>query len=186
MTSSIFKRLISRSSLYNCSLRLFVWTGKKKCSKWCQWPSYWPKNDDENNIPRKAPSCQSQANTMSDVKVDIVLLYQIDKEHQIFQNLDEAISERLASVFTRYWPYVNQKFIHFLICVAHKLQNKFSCDYLNDLIKTIEKRESFSQKLLSFISSLYSTCIVLQKCEMSLFCFLKEQLSNPFLTLISR
>ena len=51
-------------------------------------------NDGGNNTPAKVPCCQNPAKTVSDVEVDLEILNQIDQEHQIPQNLGDAISER--------------------------------------------------------------------------------------------
>ena len=56
---------------------------------------------------------------MSDVKVDLGILNQVDQEHQIPQNLGDAISERLASVIKKHWSYEPEKF-----CNVKKLQEK--------------------------------------------------------------
>ena len=47
---------------------------------------------------------------MSDVEVDLEILNQVDQEHQISQNLGDAISERLSSVMKKHWPYEPEKF----------------------------------------------------------------------------
>ena len=47
---------------------------------------------------------------MSDVKVDLEILNQVDQEHQISHNLSDAISERLASVIKEHWSYEPEKF----------------------------------------------------------------------------
>ena len=47
---------------------------------------------------------------MSDVEVDLGILNQVDQEHQIPQNLGDAISERLASVIKKHWSYEPEKF----------------------------------------------------------------------------
>ena len=41
---------------------------------------------------------------MSDVEVDLEILHQVDQEHQIPQNLDDAMSERLESVIKKHEP----------------------------------------------------------------------------------
>ena len=55
-------------------------------------------NDGSTNTPAKALCCQNPAKTVSDVEVDLEILNQVDQEHQIPQNLGDAISERLALV----------------------------------------------------------------------------------------
>ena len=50
---------------------------------------------------------------MSDVKVDLEILNQVDQEHQISHNLSDAISERLASVIKKHWSYEPEKFDNF-------------------------------------------------------------------------
>ena len=41
---------------------------------------------------------------MSDIEVDLEMLNQVDQEHQIPQNLDDAMSERLESVIKKHEP----------------------------------------------------------------------------------
>ena len=67
-------------------------------------------NDGGNNTPAKVPCCQNLAKTVSDVKVDLEILNQVDQEHQISHNLSDAISERLASVIKKHWSYEPEKF----------------------------------------------------------------------------
>ena len=65
-------------------------------------------NDVGANTQAKVPRCQNPAKTVSDVEVDLEILNQVDKEHQIPQNLGDAISERLASVIKN-TGHMNQK-----------------------------------------------------------------------------
>ena len=67
-------------------------------------------NDGGNNTPAKVLYCQNPAKTVSDVEVDFEILNQLDQEHQIPQNLGDAISERLASVIKKHWSYEPGKF----------------------------------------------------------------------------
>ena len=53
-------------------------------------------NDGGNNTPTKVPCCLNPAKTVSEVEVDLEILNQVDEEHQIPQNLGDAISERLT------------------------------------------------------------------------------------------
>ena len=48
---------------------------------------------------------------MSDVEVDLEILNQVAQEHQISENLGDAISERLAirSVIKKHYGHMNQK-----------------------------------------------------------------------------
>ena len=55
-------------------------------------------NDSGNNTPAKVPCCKNPAKGVSDFEVDLEILNQVDQEHQILQNLGDAISEQLASV----------------------------------------------------------------------------------------
>ena len=59
---------------------------------------------------QKVPCCQNPAKTVSDVEVDLEILNQVDQEHQIPQNLGDAISVRLASVIKKHWPYEPEQF----------------------------------------------------------------------------
>ena len=65
-------------------------------------------NNGGNNTPAKVPCCQNLGKTMIDVEVDLMILNQVDQEHQILQILDDAMSERLASVIKKHWS-MNQK-----------------------------------------------------------------------------
>ena len=67
-------------------------------------------NDGGNNTPAKVPCCQNPAKTVSDVVVDLEILNQVDQEHQIPQDLGDAISERLASVIKKHCSYEPEKF----------------------------------------------------------------------------
>ena len=67
-------------------------------------------NDGGTNTPAKVSCCQNPAKTVSDVEVDLEILNQVDQEHQISQNLGDAISERLASVIKKHWSYEPEKF----------------------------------------------------------------------------
>ena len=67
-------------------------------------------NDGGTNTPAKVSCCQNPAKTVSDVEVDLEILNQVDQEHQIPQNLGDAISERLASVIKKHWSYEPEKF----------------------------------------------------------------------------
>ena len=62
-------------------------------------------NDGGNNTPTKVPCCQNPAKTVSEVEVDLEILNQVDEEHQIPQNLGDAISERLTSIIKEQWSY---------------------------------------------------------------------------------
>ena len=70
-------------------------------------------NDGGNNTPAKVPCFQNLAKTVSDVKVDLEILNQVDQEHQISHNLSDAILERLASVIKKHWSYEPEKFDNF-------------------------------------------------------------------------
>ena len=59
-------------------------------------------NDGGNNTVAKVPCCQSPAKTVSEVEVDFEILNQVDEEFQIPQNVDDAPSERLASVIKKH------------------------------------------------------------------------------------
>ena len=65
-------------------------------------------NDGGNNTPEKVLYCQNPAKTVSDVEVDLEILNQVDQEHQIPQNLGDAIWERLTSKL-KSTGYMNQK-----------------------------------------------------------------------------
>ena len=65
-------------------------------------------NNGGNNTQAKVPCCQNLGKTMIDVEVDLIILNQVDQEHQILQILDDAMSERLASVIKKHWS-MNQK-----------------------------------------------------------------------------
>ena len=58
-----------------------------------------------DNTPAKVPCCEYPAKTVSDVEVDLQILNQVDQEHQIPQNIGDAISERLALVIKKHWSY---------------------------------------------------------------------------------
>ena len=60
-------------------------------------------NDGGTNTPAKVPCCQNPAKTVSDVEVDLEILNHVDQEHQIPQNLGDAMSERLASIINKHW-----------------------------------------------------------------------------------
>ena len=66
-------------------------------------------NDGGNNTPAKVPCCQNPAKTVSDVEVDLEILNQVDQEHQVPQNLGDAILERLAAVIKKHWPHEAEK-----------------------------------------------------------------------------
>ena len=55
-------------------------------------------NDGGTNTQAKVPCCQNPAKTTSEDEVDLEILNQVYQEHQIPQNLGDAISERLSSV----------------------------------------------------------------------------------------
>ena len=67
-------------------------------------------NDGSSNTPAKVPCFQNPAKIVSDVEVDLEILNQVDQEHQIPQNLGDAISERLTSVIKKHWSYEPEKF----------------------------------------------------------------------------
>ena len=69
-----------------------------------------PNNDGGNSTPEKVLYCQNPAKTGSDVEVDLEILNQVDQEHQIPQNLGDAISERLTSVIQKQWSHEPEKF----------------------------------------------------------------------------
>ena len=62
-------------------------------------------SDGGNSTPTKVPCCQNPAKTVSEVEVDLEILNQVDEEHQIPQNLGDAISERLTSIIKEQWSY---------------------------------------------------------------------------------
>ena len=55
-------------------------------------------NDGGNNTPALFLCCQNGVKTVSGVEVDLEILSLVGQEHQIPQNLGDAISERLALV----------------------------------------------------------------------------------------
>ena len=67
-------------------------------------------NDGGNDTPSKCPCCQNPAMTVSEVEVDLEIISQVYQEHQIPQNLGDAISERLAFVIRKRWSYEPEKF----------------------------------------------------------------------------
>ena len=74
------------------------------------------KNSTENNnngqvIGQKRTIANNDGgnNTPTKVKVDLEILNQVDQEHQIRQNLGDAISERLVSVIKKHWSYEPEK-----------------------------------------------------------------------------
>ena len=70
-------------------------------------------NDGGANTPAKVPCCENLVKISSDVEVDFEILNQVDQEHQILQNLGDAISESFASVIKRvwhHWSYEPEKF----------------------------------------------------------------------------
>ena len=69
-----------------------------------------PNNGGGNNTPEKVLCCQNPAKTVSDVEVDLEILNQVDQEHQIPQNLGDAISERLTSPIQKHWSHEPEKF----------------------------------------------------------------------------
>ena len=67
-------------------------------------------NDGGSNTPAKVPCCQNPTKTVSNIEEELEILNQADQEHQVPQNLDDAVSERLTSVFKKHWSYEPEKF----------------------------------------------------------------------------
>ena len=67
-------------------------------------------NDGGNNTPALFLCCQNGVKTVSGVEVDLEILSLVGQEHQIPQNLGDAISERLALVIQNHWSYEPEKF----------------------------------------------------------------------------
>ena len=70
-------------------------------------------NDGGTNTQAKVPCCQNPAKTTSEDEVDLEILNQVYQEHQIPQNLGDAISERLSSVIKN-TGHMNQKILAIL------------------------------------------------------------------------
>ena len=66
-------------------------------------------NDGGNNTPALFLCCQNGVKTVSGVEVDLEILSLVGQEHQIPQNLGDAISERLALVIQNHWSYEPEK-----------------------------------------------------------------------------
>ena len=87
-------------------------------------------NDGASSTPAKAPCRQNPAKTMSDVEVDLETLNYVDQEHQIHQNLGDAITERLALVIKN-TGHMNQKNLAILKTYmknyrSHKVVEKYA------------------------------------------------------------
>ena len=67
-------------------------------------------NDSGASTPAKVPCRQDPAKTVSEVDVDLEILNQFNQDHEIPQNLGDAMSERLASVNKKHWSYAPEKF----------------------------------------------------------------------------
>ena len=65
-------------------------------------------NDGDNNTPANFPCFQNPAQTVYDVEEDLETINQIDQEHQIHQNLEDAISEGLASIIKKNCSYESE------------------------------------------------------------------------------
>ena len=65
--------------------------------------------DGGSNTPVKVLCCHNPAKTVSDVKVDLEILNQVDQEHQIPQNLGDPISERMKLVIKKHCSYEPKK-----------------------------------------------------------------------------
>ena len=50
-------------------------------------------NGGGTNTPAKVPCCQNPAKAVSDVEVDLEILYQVDQEHQIPQKIPSEIAQ---------------------------------------------------------------------------------------------
>ena len=139
-------------------------------------------NNGGANTPAKVPCCQNPAKTVSDVEVDLEILNQADQEHQIPQNLGDAMSARLASVIKKHESYEPEKFgninkLHEKLLPQNcgemctpKLNREIFCNNnIPGWVKRTDKRSQSSQA-----SVVKATAVMIKLCDN----LLKEEKQN--------